>query len=213
MGMCPTISNFGDRKALYIAHKIGRTFCLDPLTGANIWVTVTAPGGVRGSHKWGVSVDDTRVYVGVVNGNFRNWSLTNGSFSTGGGWMALDKVTGAIQWTTANPAAYDPSGGPEDPLANGRSSLAWGMGPPAVVGDIVLVGSTDVVTKDGDGVYGSGGYVYALRKTDGRILSSFETRGTVYGGFAADSRCAFVGSGYKKGPLGSVGIGVYGWCI
>ena len=39
--------------------------------------------------------------------------------------------------------------------------------------------------------YGSGGYVYALRKSDGGILSSFETKAAVVGGFSADQNCAY----------------------
>ena len=132
----------------------------------------------------------------------------------GGGWAALDKVTGAILWTTANPANYDPTGDALNPASNGRAQTSWASGPMASVGDIVLATSSDSVYSPsystGSPQYGSGGWVYALRKADGSIVTSYETKAGVYGGFSVDSHCAFVGSGYT---FLSSGKGVYGWCL
>jgi outer membrane protein assembly factor BamB len=216
-GMCPTLSSFGGNgKALYIGHKTGITYCLNPLNGSTIWATQSCPGGKAGGHVWGFSVDETRVYTQSSNHDYANWTLLNGSITNGGGWSALDKVTGTLLWTTSNPAAYDPSGGPFNLSSNGRAFSSWAEGPPATVGDIVLVTSADAVFTPNLMIrrpqYGSGGYVYALSKSTGEILSSYETKASVFGGFSVDSRCAFVGSGYWKNQY-SKGKGVFGWCV
>lgn len=201
-------------KALFVGQKSGIVFCINRLTGATIWSTQTSPGGTLGGLSWGISVDDTRVYASVANYLNLPWTLKNGTIITGGGWIALKKTTGEVLWTTANPAYYDPSGLPGDALSNGRSTTSWGTGPATAVGDIVFVTSSDSVYSpsllSGTPVYGSGGYVYTLSKTTGQVLTSFETKGGVYGGFAVDSHCAFVGYGYS---FLSDGKGVYGWCI
>ena len=167
-----------------------------------------------GGISWGIAVDANRVFVSCTNYEHLPWKLFNGTVVYGGGWAALDKISGKVVWTAANPANYDPTGGPFNATSNGRAYTSWGNGPATSVGDILLVTSADSVYMpslgSGGPTYGSGGYVYALSKSSGKILSSFETKAGVYGGFSVDSRCAFVGSGYT---FLSAGKGVYGWCL
>jgi hypothetical protein len=156
------------------------------------------------------------VYLSVANRRYNNWVLLNGSVTNGGGWTALDKFTGGILWTTSNPAGYDPTGDPFNGRSNGRASTSMANGAPVAVGDIVLVTSYDAILRPKQGTgkptYGSGGYVFSLSKSTDRILSSFETKASAFGGFSADSHCAFVGYGKNRYPYSS-GRGVYGWCI
>jgi outer membrane protein assembly factor BamB len=212
--MAPVLSTLSGTKVLYIGQKSGNVWCINALTGATIWSTQTSPGGTLGGLSWGISVDDTKVYGSVINYLNQAWTLKNNTIVYGGGWVALDKITGSIVWTTANPANFDPTGLPSNPSSNGRSTTSWGSGPAVSVGDILLVTSADSVYSpnvySGSPIYGSGGYVYVLKKTDGSILSSYETKAGIYGGFSADTRCAFVGFGYS---FLSQGKGVYGWCI
>lgn len=205
-GMAPSLSQLGAGKALYIAQKLGVVYCLNATSGDVIWARYTSPVGVLGGHSWGIAVDDSSVYAGVLNNNNQPWILLNGSTVSGGGWVALNKTSGAVQWTTSNPAAYDVA-------PNNRALTAWGAGPPLSVGDLLLVGSTDSVRVAGQLTYGSGGYVYALDKTSGAILGSYETKSGVYGGFSGDSSCVFVGSGGTKFLNITAGKAVFGWCV
>jgi len=213
-GMAPVLSTVLGQKALFIGQKNGIAHRLNPADGTTVWASQTCPGGTLGGMSWGISVDDKRVYVSCINFLHLPWTLNNGTVVYGGGWAALDKGSGKVLWTTANPANFDPTGGPFNQSSNGRASSSWGSGPSTSVGDIVLVGSSDSVFKPklGGGVptYGSGGYVYSLNKTSGAILSSFETKAGIYGGFSVDSHCAFIGYGYS---FLSAGKGVYGWCL
>lgn len=213
-GMAPVLSTVSGQKALFIGQKNGITHRLNPVDGTTVWATQTCPGGTLGGISWGISVDDSQVYVSCINYLHLPWTLKNGTVIYGGGWAALDKAAGSVLWTTANPANFDPSGGVFNVSSNGRAFSSWGAGPSTSVGDIVLVGSSDSVYKPklqgGSPKYGNGGFVYSLRKTTGAVLSSYETKAGVYGGFAVDKNCAFIGSGYS---FLSSGKGVYGWCI
>ena len=173
---CPPSSETGVcYPALYIAQRTGVLFSINASTGIINWVNQTAPGGTIGGSTTGVAVDDNLVYISVVNDLNLNWILTNGSSICGGGWAAHHKTTGLVAWNIVNPAYYDPSGRFWNDSSNGRSKTSWGVGAPAVVNDIVLVTSADTVyvPDQGTGIpsYGSGGWVYALNKTNGGISS------------------------------------------
>lgn len=90
--------------------------------------------------------------------------------------------------------------------------FSYTPGPPTVFGDSVLVSSADSVDVAGVPTRGSGGWVYALDKNTGNILSSFETKSGVFGGFSGNRDCMYIGSGYRL-PYGySTGRSVFGWC-
>ena len=160
--MAPTLSNINGVKVLFIGQKSGVVYCLNAATGTIIWQTailVTTFGAL--------SVDETHVYVNVPNIGSRPWVLLNKLTTTGGGWVALDKKTGLIVWTTANPNIFVPYKAQNGPIT--------------VAGDIVLAASYD-------------GYVYTLSKATGKVVSSYNTKSQSSGGFSADGTCAFLGN-------------------
>ncbi len=213
-GMAPALSKVGNKNMLFIGQKSGIAYSIDPSNGNLQWSTQSCPGGVLGGFSWGISVDESRVYASCINYYHLPWTMLNGTVIYGGGWVAIDKKTGEQLWTTANPANFDPSGDAFNTSSNGRAYSSYAFGPITTVNDIVLVTSGDSVYRptlgSGGAKYGSGGYVYTLKKNTGRILSSFETKAGLYGGFSADTKCAYVGFGYS---FLSSGKGVYGWCI
>jgi hypothetical protein len=212
--MAPVLSKVSGKNTLFIGQKNGLAHSINPANGNLLWSTQSCPGGVFGGFSWGISVDDSRVYASCINFHHLPWTLLNGTVINGGGWVAMDKITGQQVWTTANPANFDPSGDAFDPASNGRAYTSWGIGPITTVNDIVLVTSADSVYRPnlgtGSAQYGSGGYAYTLNKRTGKILSSFETKAGLYGGFSSDTHCVYVGFGYS---FLSSGKGVYGWCI
>eukprot|EP01036_Dinobryon_divergens_P034037 gene34037-43979_t len=213
-GMAPVLSKVSGKNTLFIGQKNGLAHSINPVNGNLLWSTQSCPGGLLGGFSWGISVDNARVYASCINYYHLPWTLLNGTVINGGGWVAMDKRTGQQVWTTANPANFDPSGGVFDPASNGRAYTSWGIGPITTVNDIVLVTSADSVYRPnlgtGSAQYGSGGYAYSLNKKTGKILSSFETKAGLYGGFSSDTHCVYVGFGYS---FLSSGKGVYGWCI
>lgn len=151
--MAPVLSAVNGKSALFIGQKSGIVYSLDSATGNIIWAVQTSPGSYLGGHNWGISVDDTQVYASVLNFFHVPWYLKNGTTTYGGGWVALDKVTGAVKWTTANPANFDPN-------PNGRAGTSYGAGPATVAGNVVLVGSADSIFVKGVPTFGSGGFAY-----------------------------------------------------
>jgi polyvinyl alcohol dehydrogenase (cytochrome) len=196
----------GCSPALYVGQKSGALYALVPETGELIWSNQTSPGGTLGGLHWGIASDNERIYVAVSNSDGANWLLTNSTTVRCGGWGAFNKITGHAEWRISNPACWDSS-------SNGRRTSSFANGPPLSVNDIVLVTSSDTRYVNNTPVPGAGGWVYALNKTNGAILSSFETKASVYGGFSADNKCAYVGSGYRPLFGSSVGDSVYGWCV
>lgn len=209
------ISNLNDThvkiciRALYIGQKSGVLYALRASTGDLIWEVQACPGGTYGGINWGISIDDDKVYLPCTNANKLNWRLVNGTTVTSGGWAAHSKMTGKVVWTTANPAWFDPRGS-----INGRKATSMVYGPPTVLDDLLLVTSPDTNLQALTQIPlpGSGGYVYALNTTTGKILSSYETKASVYGGFSANVNCAYVGSGYQPIFGTSMGTSIYGWC-
>lgn len=203
-------------QTLYVAQKNGVAYSLTAQNGGLIWAQALAPGGLLGGFSWGIAIDKENVYLSVINDRREAWVLKNCSTTHGGGWMAVSKRDGNVLWTTSNPANYDPSGPPGDPLSNGRSTTSYGNGPPALIGEIMLVCSADTVyvpdLGSGNARYGSGGYCYELYKVDGSILSSYQTGGTVWGGYGVSDGCACVGSGYGRYPLIELSRNYYYFC-
>jgi polyvinyl alcohol dehydrogenase (cytochrome) len=200
--------------ALFVAQENGALFNLDATNGTINWANQTSPPGPSGGSTTGLAVDDLLVYLGVVNSAHLNWTLVNGSVIGGGGWAAHYKSNGSANWTTANPAYYDPSGNFSNSSSNGRSATSGGVGAPLSIEGVVLVTSADAVYVPDYGtgvpVYGSGGWVYALRKTDGAIMNSFQTLAGTTASFSPGKECVYVGSGSPGGPNGTF---VFGWCI
>lgn len=95
---------------------------------------------------------------------------------------------GRVLWLTANPSKT---------TANGPVSVANG---------VVFAGSADRM-----------GSVYAIDAMNGKILWSYQTGASVYGGMSISNGCIYVGHGYSVwGPdlfNFSGGIWLFGFCV
>lgn len=148
---------------------------------------VAGPGATSGGAIWGSATDGERVYVNIGNANNKNFTLRPGNGVTlGGGWVGMNATTGSILWTTAVPGGW---------VAHGPVSVSNGL---------VLVG--------GGGPLGG---VYGLDALTGRILWQAPTKGTMWGGFAIDDSCGYIGSGVNTGSIGgnkTAGQTIYAFC-
>lgn len=103
--------------------------------------------------------------------------------------MALDADTGNILWTTANPS-------------NDTSQA-----PVTVANGVVFAGSV-----------ASNGPVYGMDASTGKILWTYNTGATIYGGISASYGCIYVGSGYSVGlarfhPSWTAGTKLFAFCV
>ncbi|OMP06339.1 Quinonprotein alcohol dehydrogenase-like-superfamily [Corchorus olitorius] len=129
------------------------------------------PGSVAGGGIWGAATDEKKVYTNIANYLHQNFTLKpSTTVTTAGGWVGMDAKNGQILWSTADPR-------------NGTAS-----GPVTIANGIVFAGST---YRDGP--------IYAMNANTGRILWSYNTGASVYGGFSVSDGCIFGGNGYKVG--------------
>lgn len=103
--------------------------------------------------------------------------------------FTLDADSGEILWTTANP------------------SNDTAQAPVTVANGVVFAGSV-----------ASNGPIYAMKANTGRILWSYNTGATVYGGISASYGYIYVGSGYsvdlaKFHPTWTAGTSLYAFCV
>ncbi|XP_043694423.1 polyvinylalcohol dehydrogenase-like [Telopea speciosissima] len=150
-------------------QKSGIAWALDRDTGDIIWSTVAGPGGIMGGGISGAATDGLRVYTNIANSKHRNFTLSPlNKTTTAGGWVAMEANTGEVLWSTANP------------------SNATANGPVTVANGVLFAGST---TQKGN--------IYALSAEKGKILWSYETGATVYGGILVSNGCIYVGNGFN----------------
>jgi polyvinyl alcohol dehydrogenase (cytochrome) len=166
-------------------QKSGWYYALNPDTGAVIWKTQFGPGGSVGGIHWGTATDGVRVYAGVNNTPGKSWTLAGGMTTTNGAWGAMDAATGKILWQTANP-----NSGMSSTVGGGGTVSV--NGPVKVTNGVVFGGSMD-----------SAGTMYAFDAMTGKILWSYKSGGSVYGGPAIAGKTVFWGSGYSS----SLGFG------
>lgn len=148
-------------------QKSGVYWALDAGTGAVVWSTHAAPGGIAGGLQWGSAVDGDRVYVANSNSEFKPWVLNGGGTVYWGGWSALSAKTGAILWQTPNPA-FD-----------------RGMGPISGANGVVYACSMD-----------DAGHMYAMDASSGAVLWDFASGASCLGGAAISNGMVFWGTGY-----------------
>lgn len=161
-------SNGNPRELVGAGQKSGVYWTLDPDTGANVWSTMAATGGLAGGLQWGSAVDGKRVYTANSNSEFKEWILNDGSGTVyWGGWSALDAATGEILWQTPNPA-YE-----------------RGMGPISSANGVVYACSMDPQ-----------GHMFAMNAETGAILWSFASGASCLGGAAIVDGQVFWGTGY-----------------
>ncbi|BFG16635.1 hypothetical protein CerSpe_029090 [Prunus speciosa] len=155
-----------------------------------VWFKLAGPGASEGGGIWGAATDGRRVYTNIANGDRQNFTLAPSSqTTTAGAWVALDADSGEILWTTANP------------------SNDTAQAPVTVANGVVFAGSV-----------ASNGPIYAMNANTGRILWSYNTGATVYGGISASYGCIYVGSGYSVGlakfhPTWTAGTSLYAFCV
>ncbi|KAK3353319.1 quinon protein alcohol dehydrogenase-like superfamily [Lasiosphaeria hispida] len=181
-GMAPTFVPAGNGKGdrLIVGRKSGGLYSLSAQDGHILWATSVGPGGITGGLSWGIAVDDSHVYFTVVNGNYKTWQLQpSGQTINRSAYGAVSLATGAILWQTPVPL-------------NGVS-----LGPPTVVGDLVLVARTGQ-DPDGTASYDAtqGGLV-ALRKTTGGVVTDVGLSSNFHGGVAIQGKYLLLGTGYS----------------
>jgi polyvinyl alcohol dehydrogenase (cytochrome) len=85
--------------------------------------------------QWGSATSGSSIYVAVSNSGpstngggagAQDWKLKNGSTTKAGGWAAMDAKTGAVQWTTPDPAGWAGVNGSSN-RAEAAVSLANGV--------------------------------------------------------------------------------------
>jgi polyvinyl alcohol dehydrogenase (cytochrome) len=185
----------GVRDVIGAGQKSGVYWAVDADTHAVVWKTQVGPGGHLGGIHWGTAADGSRVYVGVNNETGAMYEL-GGAGDAGqtsvGSWAALDAVSGGTLWQVADPALTAP--------INGASV----NGPVTAVNGVVFAGSMD---RDGT--------MYAFDGANGKILWSFKSGGSVYGGAAVADGVVYWGSGYPTSRLGfgSPGQALYAFAL
>ncbi|KAK7394521.1 hypothetical protein VNO78_15050 [Psophocarpus tetragonolobus] len=167
--MLTTHINRTKKDIVVAVQKSGIAWALDRNNGNLIWHTVAGPYGFAGGGSWGAATDEKRVYTNIVNSDAKNFTLApSNKITTAGGWVAMDANNGRVLWSTANPS----------------NSTAYG--PVSVANEVVFAGSTDRM-----------GSIYAIDAKSGKILWSYKTGGSVYGGISISNGCIYVGHGYN----------------
>jgi polyvinyl alcohol dehydrogenase (cytochrome) len=151
-------------------QKSGVYWALDPDTGATVWSLAIGPGGPFGGIQWGTASDGTNIYIASANSSYQSYKLLSGQTVTWGYWSAVGASTGEILWQTADPAS-----GTRD------------VGALSVANGIVYAESLD-----------SAGHTYALNSSNGDILWSYASGGSLIDGPSIVSGNLYWGSGYRR---------------
>ncbi|KAH7554055.1 hypothetical protein JRO89_XS12G0102900 [Xanthoceras sorbifolium] len=171
-------------------QKSGFAWALDRDNGSLVWSMEAGPGGLGGGAMWGSATDERRIYTNIANSQHKNFTLKPFKNTTiAGGWVAMDARNGNVLWSTANP------------------SNATAPGPVTVANGVLFAGST----------YRQGP-VYALNAKTGKILWSYDTGATIYGGGSVSNGCIYMGNGYKVtvgfvNPNFTSGTSVFAFCV
>ncbi|XP_071688744.1 uncharacterized protein [Rutidosis leptorrhynchoides] len=178
------------RDIVVAVQKSGIAWALDRNHGSIVWSTEAGPGGVAGGGTWGSATDGKTVYTNIANSLKRNFTLKPSNNTTkSGGWVSIDATTGNVLWSTENP------------------SKATATGPVSLANNVLFAGSTNGT-----------GPIYAMSAATGKILWSYNTGATVYGGLSISNGCVYVGNGYKLNygvffPSYTHGTTLFAFCI
>ncbi|KAI7779542.1 Quino protein alcohol dehydrogenase-like protein [Diaporthe eres] len=182
-GMAPVFvpSGHGAGK-LFVGRKTGELYSISANDGHILWISGTSPVGVNGGLSWGISVDDSRAYFTATNSDYKTWQLQPSNQTINrSAYGAVSLSDGKILWETPVPM-------------NGVS-----MGPPTVVGDLVLVARTGEDPNGTTSYDASQGGLVVLDKSDGTVITDFELTTNFHGGAAVDGPHILFGTGYS-GP-------------
>lgn len=153
-------------------------------------VSEAGPGSIQGGGTWGAATDKKMVYTNIGNADGKNFTLKpSNNITIGGGWVAMNPHSGKIIWSTASPTgAASPS-------------------PVSVANGVLFAGSPNPQ-----------GSIYAMDTGSGKILWSYDTGATVYGGMSISNGCIYVGSGYKVNlgfinPTFTAGTSLFAFCV
>jgi len=187
--------DFGQGPALYktpsgvellgAGQKSGIYWALNPDNGQVVWTTQVGPGGTLGGLQWGSATDGKRIYTAISNNFFVEDYLLDGTMITGGKWAALNSETGEVLWDAVgnNPPAFGPY--PSGALASNQGAVSSANG-------VVFGGAIDAV-----------GTMYAFDASNGNILWSFESGGSVNSGAAIVDGNVYWGCGYSNFFVGT----------
>ncbi|KAK0585958.1 hypothetical protein LWI29_036965 [Acer saccharum] len=101
----------------------------------------------------------------------------------------MDARNGRILWSTADP------------------SNALAFGPVTSANGVLFAGSTH-----------GNGLIYAMNAITGKVLWSYDTGGTVYGGMSVSNGCIYIGNGYTVSngtffPSFTAGTSLFAFCV
>lgn len=109
-------------------QKSGMFWAFRAKDGKPVWSRQVAPGGLTGGLQWGSASDGRSVFVAIANSGLTGsgtepgvWQLADGTTTTAGGWAALEARTGAVQWTTR-----DPAGSRAEAAVSGANGVIFG---------------------------------------------------------------------------------------
>jgi polyvinyl alcohol dehydrogenase (cytochrome) len=162
-------------------QKSGIYWAVNPDDGSVLWKAPVGPGGHLGGIHWGTAVDPQHVYVGVNDELGVPYTLQGsgpqaGTSTSVGSWAAIDPGTGVVQWQIANPTMTAELGG---------TSV---NSPLSAVNGVVFGGSMDPQ-----------GTMFAFDGATGKVLWSFASGATVYGGPAIGlDGTVYWGNGYPN---------------
>jgi polyvinyl alcohol dehydrogenase (cytochrome) len=191
------------RDVVGVGGKSGVYTLLDAKTGAFIWDALVGPGGDQGGMEWGTAFDGERIYVSITNHHHIPYKLTeNGVIGnttvTGGSWAALDPITGAILWQTADPQVED--------LPGVGVVGVWDLAPVTVANGVVYASSMAKLANQNQ--------LFALDAGTGTILWQLGAGSSVNSGPAVVDGTVYWGSGYaRSGVEGSGNNRVYAFSI
>jgi polyvinyl alcohol dehydrogenase (cytochrome) len=173
-------------------QKSGIYWALDRDTGSVVWRTPVGPGSSEGGIMWGAAFDGKYLYMSNANGRRAVHTLVpSGQTTLTGTWSALDPATGQIIWQT--PA-------PEDQLIPGP--MAWTPGPVTIANGVLYAGSMQ-----------GNGPMYALDASDGSILWTFASGGSVNSAPAVAQGMVYWGSGYTRFGFGTANDKLYAFTV
>ncbi|GAB2214085.1 hypothetical protein Droror1_Dr00018421 [Drosera rotundifolia] len=138
------------------------------LGGYDVFYLFARPGGTEGGGTWGAATDGKRIYTNIVNNRRVSFMLAPSTVTTtAGAWVALDANTGQILWSTANPS---------NDTANAPVTLVNGV---LFAGSIVPTGP-----------------FYGMDAETGKVIWTYITGATIYGGASSSNGCVYIGHGY-----------------